>query len=83
MSGIYLVDFQVAHSLLFHMVLSKEVLRIGHSLEFQGISTGVLEEHCPLFPRLAFEADMGLYDELDTCCLHPFSQGPKVIHRHC
>jgi hypothetical protein len=48
MSGIYLVDFQVAHSLLFHMVLSKEVLRIGHSLEFQGISTGVLEEHCPL-----------------------------------
>jgi hypothetical protein len=48
MSGIFLVGFQVAHSLLFYMVLSKEVLRIGHSLEFQGISTGVLEEHCPL-----------------------------------
>ena len=57
--------------LTVHMVLGKEVLRIGHGLELQGISTRVLEEHRPLLARLAFKTKMWLDDEWNGSCLHP------------
>ena len=38
------------------MVLCKQILWVGHRLEFQGVPAWILEEHCPLLTWLTCKA---------------------------
>lgn len=40
------------------MVLCKQVIWVGHGLEFQGIAAGILEEHGPLLAWLTCKASI-------------------------
>lgn len=45
--------------MLLYIILGKEVLRVGHGLEFQGVATGIFEEHRPLLARLPWSHSAG------------------------
>jgi hypothetical protein len=62
-------------------VLYKEILRAHHCLEFQIISTRILEEHCPLFSRLSYKPDMRLHNEGHTSFFHPLRESVKLLDR--
>lgn len=60
------------------MVLGEEVVRVGHGLELEVVSTGILEEHGQLLARLTGEPQVRLDDELDALSLDPVSKGAEL-----
>ena len=64
-----------------YKVLCKQIVRVCHAFELKSITAGVLEEHRILLPWLAFEAQVGLDDEVHASLLQLLSQILKVVDR--
>lgn len=43
---------------LVHVVLGKQVVRVGHGLKLEVVPGGILEKHGPLLPRLPLSEHM-------------------------
>src|SRR5690349_12946567 len=65
---------QVIHFIIMCSSLGKQAVERGKSLELDGVSGRVEEEHGGLFTGLTLEADVGFDDELRARCFQPGRQ---------